>query len=155
MSQQQWANTQPQQMKQLEPQRMAQPYNYPTEQPAANLMDLIDRILDKGLVVDLYIKINLVGIELLEIQARLVVAGIEAYLRYAREMQQMGLAAKPQFQPRPQLYPQSVQSQHQQQQQQPQRRQQQQQGRNIPVNAPQMRRQMQRPNQNMQKYIQR
>ncbi|MGI0090087.1 MAG: gas vesicle protein GvpJ [Nitrososphaerales archaeon] len=58
-------------------------------------MDLIDRILDKGLVIDLYIRLALVGIELLEIQARIVISGVESYIKYAGQMQKLGLVAKP------------------------------------------------------------
>ena len=47
------------------------------DRPVVNVMDLIDRILDKGLVIDLYIRLALVGIELLEIQARIVISGVE------------------------------------------------------------------------------
>ena len=58
-------------------------------------MDLIDRILDKGLVIDLYVRLALVGIELLEIQARIVISGVESYIKYASQMQKLGLVAKP------------------------------------------------------------
>lgn len=65
------------------------------ERPVVNIMDLIDRILDKGLVIDIYLKLSLVGIELLEIQARIVISGVESYLKYATQMQKLGLVAKP------------------------------------------------------------
>lgn len=65
------------------------------ERPVVNIMDLVDRILDKGLVIDLYVKLSLVGIELLEIQARIVISGVESYLKYATQMQKLGLVAKP------------------------------------------------------------
>jgi gas vesicle structural protein len=65
------------------------------ERPVVNVMDLIDRILDKGLVIDLYIRLALVGIELLEIQARIVISGVESYIKYAGQMQKLGLVAKP------------------------------------------------------------
>ena len=123
----------------LEPQRMPAPYEYPTERPAINLMDLIDRILDKGLVIDLYVKINLVGIELLEIQARIVIAGIQSYLRYAEEMQRIGLVSKP-YAPRTtamnQMMDRGGQGRQQQQQMMGRQGQQQQRGVNIPVQGP-------------------
>jgi hypothetical protein len=65
------------------------------ERPVVNVMDLIDRILDKGLVIDLYVRLALVGIELLEIQARIVISGVESYIKYASQMQKLGLVAKP------------------------------------------------------------
>jgi hypothetical protein len=74
-------------------------YDYPAARPVANLVDLIDRILDKGLVIDLYVKISVVGLELLEIQARIVIAGVDTYLKYAERVQRLGLAAKPQIPP--------------------------------------------------------
>jgi hypothetical protein len=60
--------------------------------PLLNIYDLIDRVLDKGLVIDANISVALVGIEILVIRARIVVAGIDTYLRYAAAM---GLAATP------------------------------------------------------------
>ncbi len=47
------------------------------------LVEVIDRILDKGVVIDAWVRISLVGIELLTIEARVVVASVETYLRYA------------------------------------------------------------------------
>ena len=68
---------------------------YAVERPVVNVFDLLDRILDKGLVIDIYLKISLVGIELLVIEARIVVSGVESYLKYATQMQKLGLVAKP------------------------------------------------------------
>ena len=51
-----------------------------------SLWDLIDRILDKGLVIDAYISVSLIGIELLVIRARIVVASVETFLRYSAAM---------------------------------------------------------------------
>jgi gas vesicle structural protein len=50
---------------------------------SSSLAEVIDRILDKGLVVDAWVRVSLVGIELLAIEARAVVAGVDTYLRYA------------------------------------------------------------------------
>ena len=58
--------------------------------PLLNIYDLIDRVLDKGLVIDANVSISLVGIEILVIRARIVVSGIDTFLRYA---QALGLAA--------------------------------------------------------------
>ncbi len=50
---------------------------------SSSLVEVIDRILDKGLVIDAWVRVSLVGIELLAIEARVVVAGVETYLKYA------------------------------------------------------------------------
>ena len=50
---------------------------------SSSLAEVIDRILDKGIVVDAWVRISLVGIELLAIEARVVVAGVDTYLKYA------------------------------------------------------------------------
>ncbi len=50
---------------------------------SSSLAEVVDRILDKGIVVDAYVKVSLVGIELLAIEARVVVASVETYLKYA------------------------------------------------------------------------
>jgi len=68
---------------------------YAVERPVVNIMDLVDRILDKGLVIDIWLKVSLVGIELMTLEARVVVSGIESYLKYATQMQKLGLVAKP------------------------------------------------------------
>ena len=50
---------------------------------SSSLAEVVDRILDKGVVVDAWVRVSLVGIELLAIEARVVVAGVETYLKYA------------------------------------------------------------------------
>jgi hypothetical protein len=50
---------------------------------STSLIEVIDRILDKGVVVDAWIRVSLVGIEILAIEARVVVASVETYLKYA------------------------------------------------------------------------
>lgn len=52
------------------------------ELPSHNLADVIDRVLDKGVVIDAYVRIMVVGIDLITVDARVVVAGIETYLTY-------------------------------------------------------------------------
>ena len=47
---------------------------------------MVDRILDKGLIIDAYVSVSVVGIELLVIRARIVVSSLETYLRYASAM---------------------------------------------------------------------
>ena len=50
---------------------------------SSSLVEVVDRILDKGVVVDAWIRVSLVGIELLAIEARAVVAGVETFLKYS------------------------------------------------------------------------
>ena|SRR5690349_9299397 len=75
----------------LEPARNERPYAY----GGTGLIDVLDRILDKGLVIDLWARVSLVGIELLTIEARVVVASVDTYLRYAHAMGLTPLAARP------------------------------------------------------------
>jgi len=50
---------------------------------SSSLVEVIDRILDKGVVVDAWVRVSLVGIEILAVEARVVVASVETYLKYA------------------------------------------------------------------------
>jgi hypothetical protein len=50
---------------------------------SSSLAEVVDRILDKGIVIDAWVRVSLVGIELLAIEARIVVAGVDTYLKYA------------------------------------------------------------------------
>ena len=50
---------------------------------SSSLADVVDRILDKGIVVDLWAKVSLVGIEILSVEARVVIASVDTYLKYA------------------------------------------------------------------------
>ena len=50
---------------------------------SSSLAEVVDRILEKGIVIDAWAKVSLVGIELLAIEARVVVASVETYLKYA------------------------------------------------------------------------
>lgn len=52
----------------------------------SSLAEVLDRILDKGIVVDTWARISLVGIEILTVEARVVVASVDTYLHYAEEM---------------------------------------------------------------------
>jgi hypothetical protein len=62
------------------------------ERPApSGLADVIDIILDKGLVIDAYIRVSLVGIELLTIDARIVIASVDTYLRFAEAVGRLDL----------------------------------------------------------------
>ena len=57
----------------------------------SGLADVIDLILDKGLVIDVYVRVSLVGIELLTIDARIVVASVDTYLRFAEAVNRLDL----------------------------------------------------------------
>src|ERR671929_733402 len=58
----------------------------------SGLADVLDLILDKGLVIDLYVRVSLVGIELLTIDARIVVASVDTYLRFAEAVNRLDIA---------------------------------------------------------------
>ena len=60
-----------------------------------SLIDVLDRILDKGIVVDAWVRISLVGIDLITIEARVVVASIDTYLRYAEAIGITATSARP------------------------------------------------------------
>ena len=51
---------------------------------SSSLAEVVDRILDKGIVIDAWVKVSLVGIELLSIEARVVIASVETYLEICR-----------------------------------------------------------------------
>ena len=51
-----------------------------------SLIDVLDRVLDKGIVIDAWVRVSLVGIDLITVEARVVVASIDTYLRYAEAM---------------------------------------------------------------------
>jgi hypothetical protein len=57
------------------------------------LSDVVGLILDKGLVIDIYVRVSLVGIEALTIDARMVIASVETYLRFAEAAQRLDLEA--------------------------------------------------------------
>ncbi|KAF0816787.1 MULTISPECIES: gas vesicle structural protein GvpA [unclassified Cytobacillus] len=76
---------------------------------SSSLAEVIDRILDKGIVIDAFVRVSLVGIEILTVEARVVIASVDTWLRYAEavglltdEVQEDGLMdrgqnQKPQF----------------------------------------------------------
>jgi hypothetical protein len=57
----------------------------------SSLADVINTILDKGLVIDMYVRVSLLGIELLTIDARIVIASVETYLRFAEAVNRLDL----------------------------------------------------------------
>jgi hypothetical protein len=62
----------------------------------SGLADVIDTILDKGLVIDAYIRVSLVGIEILTIDARIVVASVDTYLRFAEAVNRLDISKEKQ-----------------------------------------------------------
>ena len=58
----------------------------------SGLADVIDIVLDKGLVVDAYVRVSLIGIELLTIDARIVIASVDTYLRFSEAVGRIGVA---------------------------------------------------------------
>lgn len=67
----------------------------------SSLIDVLDRVLDKGIVIDAWVRISLVGIDLITVEARVVVASIDTYLKYADAVGMMGLVSRPQSLPEP------------------------------------------------------
>jgi hypothetical protein len=59
---------------------------------SSGLADVLDTILDKGLVIDAYVRVSLVGIELLTIDARVVVASVDTYLRFAEAVDRLDIS---------------------------------------------------------------
>lgn len=60
----------------------------------SGLADVIDTILEKGLVIDAYVRVALVGIELLTIDARIVIASVDTYLRFAEAVNRLELTSE-------------------------------------------------------------
>ena len=64
----------------------------PVERAAGgtSLIDVLDRVLDKGIVIDAWVRVSLVGIDLITVEARIVVASIDTYLKYSEAVGQSG-----------------------------------------------------------------
>ena len=60
-----------------------------------SLIDVLDRVLDKGIVIDAWVRVSLVGIDLITVEARVVVASIETYLKYSEAVGQIAPASRP------------------------------------------------------------
>jgi gas vesicle structural protein len=58
---------------------------------SSGLYEILDLILDKGLVVDVFLRVSLVGIELLTVDARIVIASVDTYLRFAEAVNRLDL----------------------------------------------------------------
>lgn len=69
----------------------------PVERTAGgtSLIDVLDRVLDKGIVIDAWVRVSLVGIDLITVEARVVVASIETYIRYSEAVTQIAPVSRP------------------------------------------------------------
>src|SRR5258706_13858981 len=69
----------------------------PVERAAggSSLIDVLDRVLDKGIVIDGWVRVSLVGIDLITVEARIVVASIDRYLKYSEAVGQVAPVSKP------------------------------------------------------------
>jgi hypothetical protein len=66
--------------------------NYLQRAPSpSGLADVLDLILDKGLVIDAYVRVAVIGIELITIDARIVIASVDTYLRFAEAVNRLDL----------------------------------------------------------------
>ena len=70
-----------------------QPRGYLERPRPSGLADVIEIILDKGIVIDAYVRVSLIGIEILTIDARIVIASVDTYLRFAEAVNRLDIAA--------------------------------------------------------------
>jgi hypothetical protein len=75
----------------------------PVERAAGgtSLIDVLDRVLDKGIVIDAWVRVSLVGIDLITVEARVVVASIDTYLKYSEAVGQAATASRPTLETKP------------------------------------------------------
>jgi gas vesicle structural protein len=75
--------------------RGAQPYRggsgYVARSSSSGLYDVLELILDKGLVIDVFVRVSLIGIEIVTIDARIVIASVDTYLRFAEAVNRLDL----------------------------------------------------------------
>ncbi|WP_369201641.1 gas vesicle structural protein GvpA [Streptomyces sp. PU-14G] len=74
----------------------------PTQQQGGgtgNLYDVLELVLDRGLVIDAFVRVSLVGIEILKIDVRVVVASVDTYLKFAEACNRLDLEAGPRKDP--------------------------------------------------------
>src|SRR5204863_7626633 len=75
--------------------RGGQPYRggsgYVARSSSSGLYDVLELILDKGLVIDVFVRVSLIGIEILTIDARIVIASVDTYLRFAEAVNRLDL----------------------------------------------------------------
>ena len=67
------------------------PPSYLERPSPSGLRDVLELILDRGLVIDIFVRVSLVGIEILTIDARIVVASVDTYLKFARAVNRLDL----------------------------------------------------------------
>ena len=79
------------------------PSGYMERPRPSGLADVIDIILDKGLVIDAYVRVSLIGIEILTIDARIVIASVDTYLRFAEAVGRLNIAEQDGSQGLPEL----------------------------------------------------
>src|SRR3954471_5481505 len=72
-----------------------QPYRggsgYVARSSSSGLYDVLELILDKGLVIDVFVRVSLIGIEIVTIDARIVIASVDTYLRFAEAVNRLDL----------------------------------------------------------------
>src|SRR5688500_3387337 len=61
----------------------------------SSLIDVLDRVLDKGIVIDAWVRVSLVGIDLVTVEARIVVASIDTYLKYSEAVGVISPVSRP------------------------------------------------------------
>jgi hypothetical protein len=75
--------------------RSTQPYRggsgYVARSSSSGLYDVLELILDKGLVIDVFVRVSLIGIEILTVDARIVIASVDTYLRFAEAVNRLDL----------------------------------------------------------------
>src|SRR5881396_2460470 len=79
------------------------PRGYVERPRPSGLADVIDVILDKGMVIDAYVRVALIGIEIVTIDARIVIASVDTYLRFADAVNRLDIADNSQAEGLPQL----------------------------------------------------
>jgi hypothetical protein len=62
---------------------------------STSVIDVLDRVLDKGVVIDAWVRVSLVGIDLITVEARVVVASISTYMSYAQAINEMAPVSAP------------------------------------------------------------
>src|SRR5438477_64954 len=67
----------------------------PRQRGGSSLVDVLDRVLDQGIVIDAWVRVSLVGIDLITVEARVVVASIDTYLKYSEAVGQVATVSKP------------------------------------------------------------
>jgi gas vesicle structural protein len=79
------------------------PRGYLERPRPSGLADVIDVILDKGIVIDAYVRVSLIGIEILTIDARIVIASVDTYLRFAEAVNRLDIVHQDDSQGLPEL----------------------------------------------------